>query len=335
MTNGSMHFNCARHRGENVSTQVKPGGSQARQVYEKAVKVLTLHELGELKGQYSSEAAVYLGKVPDAAQYMVACGELHGESVNSTVEAMNAVNEPVRKGFDAGIHMTAALLTTVKLCGRRFYENKRKAHAATGQLPSAVWRKLEPVIAKAATINSGVSFPMVNCKGIARVESTPRPGVGYTSWQAQYPADLQYPTVPILAEVDAHELYDPASRNLNSPLATESILIFQVKEAYADVKTYLKEDVQPAAEGPSLPALFPLDNPEKHKRLIQGKWDHRENRSGLTSWLKLRLIERRWERALLHRRLETKAARGVDLSFWARDDLVATRGALVKGDDLR
>eukprot|EP00854_Cymbomonas_tetramitiformis_P009425 gene9425-biopygen9611 len=46
MTNGSKAFNCARHRGDNVSTTVKPGGSDARQLWGKA---LTLARLKEIK----------------------------------------------------------------------------------------------------------------------------------------------------------------------------------------------------------------------------------------------------------------------------------------------
>ncbi|KAK3258067.1 hypothetical protein CYMTET_32881 [Cymbomonas tetramitiformis] len=59
---------------------------------------------------------------------------------------MNFANNSVRQEFATGVHMTAALLTLVKECARRFYENKGKAHAATGPLPSAVLHKLEDVV---------------------------------------------------------------------------------------------------------------------------------------------------------------------------------------------
>ncbi|KAK3243295.1 hypothetical protein CYMTET_45037 [Cymbomonas tetramitiformis] len=164
MTNGSKAFNCARHRGDNVSTTVKPGGSEARSLYEQAVKALTLPRLEEIKALYSPQAAAYLGQVPDAAQYIAACGKLHGESVNSTVEAMNAVNDEVRREFSSGVHMTAALLSCVKKSSKRFNENKTKAHAATGQLPKAVLSKMKDVLEKAGTITAGVSFPARNDK---------------------------------------------------------------------------------------------------------------------------------------------------------------------------
>ncbi|KAK3232809.1 hypothetical protein CYMTET_56860 [Cymbomonas tetramitiformis] len=103
------------------------------------------------------------------------------KSVNSNLEAMNWANDAVRQEFVSGVHTTAALLTLVKQSARRFYENKRKAHAARGPVPSAVVRKLEAVVEKAGTINSGISFVSRSDKSIARVESTTRPGVAYTS----------------------------------------------------------------------------------------------------------------------------------------------------------
>ncbi|KAK3241904.1 hypothetical protein CYMTET_48364 [Cymbomonas tetramitiformis] len=114
---------------------------------------------------------------------MAACEGLHGETVNSTVEAMTAVNDLVRKELKAGVHMRGALLQCVsKKSGKRFHENKWKAQAATGQLPRAVMGKLEDVREKAALIASGVTtFPAGNNKNIARVESTTQPGVAYTS----------------------------------------------------------------------------------------------------------------------------------------------------------
>eukprot|EP00854_Cymbomonas_tetramitiformis_P002076 gene2076-biopygen1973 len=102
------------------------------------------------------------------------------KSVNSNLEAMNWANDAVRQEFVSGVHTTAALLTLVKQSARRFYENKRKAHAARGPVPSAVVRKLEAVVEKAGTINSGISFVSRSDKSIARVESTTRPGVAYT-----------------------------------------------------------------------------------------------------------------------------------------------------------
>ncbi|KAK3285015.1 hypothetical protein CYMTET_7358 [Cymbomonas tetramitiformis] len=151
---------------------VKPDGSEARGLYEKAVKALTLLQLADTKAAYSPQAAEYLGMVPDDAQYIAACGELHDESVNSTVEATNFANNYVRQEFATGVHLTVTLLTLVKECARRFYENKGNAHAATGPLHSAMLRKLEDVAEKAATINSGVSFVSRNVKSVARVEST-------------------------------------------------------------------------------------------------------------------------------------------------------------------
>ncbi|KAK3270768.1 hypothetical protein CYMTET_20845 [Cymbomonas tetramitiformis] len=104
MTNGSKAFNCARHRGDIVSTTVKPGGSEARQLWEKAVKALPLARLEEIKVMHSPQAAACLSQVPDEAQYMAPCGNLHGdlpsgEWVSSTMEGMNVVNDEVRKEF--------------------------------------------------------------------------------------------------------------------------------------------------------------------------------------------------------------------------------------------
>eukprot|EP00854_Cymbomonas_tetramitiformis_P017107 gene17107-biopygen17662 len=132
MTNDSKAFNCARHRGDSVSTTMKPGGSEARQLWE---------------------------KVPDEAQCsMAACGNLHGEWMNSTVESMNAVNDEVRKEFSSGVHMTGSLLRLVKDSARR-YSDKRKALTATRYLPRAVLSRMDDVLAKAQTITSGVTFP--------------------------------------------------------------------------------------------------------------------------------------------------------------------------------
>ncbi|KAK3252754.1 hypothetical protein CYMTET_37971 [Cymbomonas tetramitiformis] len=107
MANDSKAFNCARHRGDNVSTTVKPGGSEAGQLWEmKAVKALTLPALEEIKAMYSPQAAAYLSQVPDEARYAAACGNLHAEWVNNTVEGMNVVNDEVSKEFSSGVHMT-------------------------------------------------------------------------------------------------------------------------------------------------------------------------------------------------------------------------------------
>ncbi|KAK3278324.1 hypothetical protein CYMTET_13730 [Cymbomonas tetramitiformis] len=94
---------------------------------------------------------------------------------------MHAVNDEVRKEVFSGVHMTGALLRLVKDSARRYTENKRKALTATRHLPSAVLSRMDDVLAKAHTITSGVSFPEGGNKRTARVESTARPGVGYTS----------------------------------------------------------------------------------------------------------------------------------------------------------
>ncbi|KAK3255649.1 hypothetical protein CYMTET_35179 [Cymbomonas tetramitiformis] len=155
MTNGSKAFNSARHRGDNVSTTVKPGGSEARQLWEKAV---TLARLEEIKAIDSPQAAAYLSQVPDDTQYIAACGNLHGGWVNN-MEGTNAVNDEVRKKFSSGVHMTVALLRLVKDSARRFTDNKREALTATRHLPRAVLSRMDDVLAKTQTLTSGVSSP--------------------------------------------------------------------------------------------------------------------------------------------------------------------------------
>ncbi|KAK3233587.1 hypothetical protein CYMTET_56126 [Cymbomonas tetramitiformis] len=159
MPNGSKAFNCARHRGDNVSTIVKPGGSEASKLWEKAAKALALARLAEIEATHSPQAAAYMSQVPDEAQYMAACGNLHGEWVNSTVEGMNAANDEVRKEFSSGVPMTGALLRLVKDSARRYTDNKRKALTATHHLPRAVLSRMDAVLAKAQTITSDVTFP--------------------------------------------------------------------------------------------------------------------------------------------------------------------------------
>ncbi|KAK3282858.1 hypothetical protein CYMTET_9425 [Cymbomonas tetramitiformis] len=180
MCNGSLLFTCARHRAEGVSTTIRPGGSEARALFQQAVKAPTIPKLEGIKAQYSTRAAEYLGKASDQSQYMAVCGKLHGQSVNSCVECMNAANEKVRADFKEGVFMTKALLTTVGLCEKRFTENKAKAQSATGQLPPAVILDVAESMEKALTITSGISFTSTD-KVVARVASTVTPGVRYIS----------------------------------------------------------------------------------------------------------------------------------------------------------
>ncbi|KAK3274762.1 hypothetical protein CYMTET_17070 [Cymbomonas tetramitiformis] len=157
MANGSKAFNYARHRarGHRVSTTVKPGGSEAKQLWEKAVKALTLARLEEINAMYSPQAVAYLSQVPDEAQYMAPCGNLHGGWVNN-MEGTNAVNDEVRKKFSSGVHMTVALLRLVKDSARRFTDNKREALTATRHLPRAVLSRMDDVLAKTQTLTSGL-----------------------------------------------------------------------------------------------------------------------------------------------------------------------------------
>ncbi|KAK3245999.1 hypothetical protein CYMTET_44451 [Cymbomonas tetramitiformis] len=173
-------FTCARHRGDTVSTTVKPGGSEARALFDQAVKALTIPKLEAIKARYSTRAAEFLGKATDESQYMAACGKLHGESVNSSVESMNAANDAVRKEFKEGVHMTKALLTTVKLTERRYNTNKAEAQRATSEMPPALIRDLAEALDKATEITSGISFTASD-KVVARIESTVTPGVSYIS----------------------------------------------------------------------------------------------------------------------------------------------------------
>ena len=153
------------------------------------VKVSGHIGLDTLKSQLTQKAATYLGKVPDAHQYPVIAGELHGQTTSSPVESLNKANIPARK-----LDLYNSLLKIAELTEKRFNENAAKDANATGELPPAVLKYLAERMEK-ATKYQNVTVVDMDTKERYRVPSLSVPGLVYNANLKDMTCDCGQPNV--------------------------------------------------------------------------------------------------------------------------------------------